>query len=87
MAQLNSLKEINLFYPRLLRKNRSAFFIGIARILDITSSLSSHKTRWLDDYNDIDFYAVLSDWEKIGDDIKSSMNAFYRQIELDARPK
>ena len=52
---------------------RSSFLIGVARILDITGSLSSHEKVYRHDSKYEDFYAIYNDWKAVGDDIKGAI--------------
>lgn len=54
-------------------QKKPSFLIGVARILDITVSLSSHERSYKPDSKYEDFYAIYSDWKAVGDDIKGAI--------------
>lgn len=58
-------------------KRHSSFLIGVARILDITTSLSSHKRLYKHNSGHEDSYAIYSDWKAIGDDIKGAIGGTF----------
>jgi len=51
------------------------FLIGIARILDITASLSPYKYLYKSDPEFEDFKAISNDWKFVISDIKNSMDS------------
>jgi len=53
-------------------QKRSSFLIGVARILDITGSLSFNERPNKRDIEHEDFYAIYIDWKTVGDDIKNA---------------
>lgn len=57
-------------------KQCNSFLIGVARILDITTSLSPRTKVYYygRDPEFEDFYAIYRDWKAIGDDIKNSIS-------------
>lgn len=54
-------------------QKKPSFLIGVARILDITVSLSSRERSYKPNSEYEDFYAIYSDWKAVGDDIKGAI--------------
>lgn len=60
-------------YSIYFSEKRPSFLMGIARILDITTSLDSHTKLYKYDSEYKDFYGIYSDWKIVGDDIKNAI--------------
>ena len=54
-------------------QKKPSFLIGVARILDITVSLSFRERSYKSNSEYEDFYAIYSDWKAVGDDIKAAI--------------
>lgn len=58
-------------------KHYPSFLIGIARILDITGSLSPHK-RWYKYNSEFeDSKAIYSDWKSVGDSLREALGGIH----------
>lgn len=58
-------------------RKRPSFLIGIARILDITVSLSSYKKFDESNSESEDFCTIYNDWKAVGDDIRDAIGSTF----------
>jgi hypothetical protein len=63
---------------RTLSIRRPNFMNGMARVLDLGSTLNVYQ--YNDEAENIDFFAINSDWATIGEDMKKAINLYQWEI-------
>lgn len=63
---------------RNIKKRRPNFTKGMARVLDLGSTINRYI--YNDDSEEIDSKAMRSDWEMVGEDIKLAINNYQRDF-------
>ncbi|MCL6588948.1 MAG: hypothetical protein K6U80_03255 [Firmicutes bacterium] len=65
---------------KMLKMRKPSFIKGMARVLDLGSTIKIYDYEYLGEPEKIDFEVMNSDWIRIGKDIKAGIIKYQRDI-------